>query len=95
MLSKVFARRALAAGAVVDSEIVPDVHAEIDPEATAIVVSNLLENAVKYGGKPAAVTIELNFDGKHAVLEVRDNGTGIPRRIGPSSSDGFSGVGMR
>jgi signal transduction histidine kinase len=74
----IFTRRALAAGAVVESEIAPDVHAEIDPEAIAIVVSNLLENAVKYGGKPAAVTVALDFDGKRAVLEVTDNGTGIP-----------------
>ena len=51
----------------------------IDPEAMAIVISNLLENAVKYGDVPAAVEIDLSMDGNRAVLEVADNGAGIPK----------------
>jgi signal transduction histidine kinase len=72
-----FRRRALAANALVRADISPDIHAEVDAEAFAIVISNLLENAVKYGDDPAAVGIDLSMDGGRAVLEVRDNGAGV------------------
>ena len=73
----VFSRRALASGARVETQIAPDVHAEIDVEAMAIVISNLLENAVKYGGDPPVVEVDLIFDGSQAMIEVGDNGTGV------------------
>jgi signal transduction histidine kinase len=72
-----FRRRAVAVNALVQSAISPDIHAEVDAEAMAIVISNLLENAVKYGGVPAAVEIDLSMDGNRAVIEVADNGAGI------------------
>jgi signal transduction histidine kinase len=74
---EVFRRRALAANALVKADISPDIHTEVDAEAFAIVISNLLENAVKYGDDPATVEIDLSMDGSHAVLEVGDNGAGI------------------
>ena len=73
-----FRRRALAANALLKADISPDIHAEVDAEAIAIVISNLLENAVKYGDDPATVVIDLSMDGSRAVLEVGDNGAGIP-----------------
>jgi two-component system phosphate regulon sensor histidine kinase PhoR len=73
-----FRRRALAAGARMEATIAPNIRAEVDAEAMAIVVSNLLENAVKYGGKPPRVEVDLSFDGTHAILEIADNGSGIP-----------------
>lgn len=73
----VFSRRALASGARMETQIAPDVYAEIDAEAMAIVVSNLLENAVKYGGEPPLIEIDFIFDGSEAVIEVADNGIGI------------------
>ena len=76
---EVFRRRAVAANALLQSAISPDIHAEVDPEAMAIVISNLLENAVKYGDVPAAVEIDLSMDGNRAVLEVADNGAGVPK----------------
>jgi signal transduction histidine kinase len=74
---EIFRRRALAANAVLRANISPDIRAEVDAEAMAIVISNLLENAVKYGDKPPAVEIDLSMDGNRAVLEVADNGAGI------------------
>jgi signal transduction histidine kinase len=73
----VFSRRALATGVRLEARITPDVRADLDREAMAIVVSNLLENAVKYGGDPPVVDIDLVFDGRTVVLEVSDNGRGI------------------
>jgi len=72
-----FRRRAMAANALVKADISPDIHARVDAEAIAIVISNLLENAVKYGDDPATVEIDLSMDGSRAVLEVGDNGAGI------------------
>ena len=72
-----FRRRAMAANALLRSEISPDIRAEIDAEAMAIVISNLLENAVKYGDDPPTVAVDLSMDGNRAVLEVSDNGVGI------------------
>jgi signal transduction histidine kinase len=72
-----FRRRAMAAGARLREEISPEIRADVDAEAMAIVISNLLENAVKYGGDSPRVEIDLSLDGGTAVLEVSDNGAGI------------------
>jgi signal transduction histidine kinase len=74
---EVFSRRALANGARLEARISPGIHAELDREAMAIAVSNLLENAVKYGGEPPVVEIDLVCGGNQVMLEVSDNGRGI------------------
>ena len=72
-----FRRRALAANALIKADISLDIHAEVDAEAFAIMISNLFENAVKYGDDPVTVEVDLSMDGNRAVLEVGDNGAGI------------------
>jgi signal transduction histidine kinase len=42
------------------------------------VVTNLLENAAKYGGDPPRAATSLTPEGAHAVIRVSDNGRGIP-----------------
>ncbi|MET3113916.1 signal transduction histidine kinase [Pedobacter sp. CG_S7] len=49
-----------------------------DPFALASVVTNLLENAVKYSGPCANVSVELSTLNGHPFLVVADNGPGIP-----------------
>jgi two-component system, OmpR family, phosphate regulon sensor histidine kinase PhoR len=39
---------------------------------------NLLDNAIKYGGNPPLVKLSLSKVGKTAVIQVKDNGNGIP-----------------
>jgi signal transduction histidine kinase len=73
-----FGRRAAAAGAHLEVAVEPDIYGDLDEEAMAIAISNLLENAVKYGGKPPRIGVGLFLDGHHAVFEVSDNGHGIP-----------------
>ncbi len=81
-------------GEVVDSAVqrfaLPDdaISASLVPcrlEANRIdlemVVRNLVENAIKYGGSPLCVNIELAVVDGHAVLAVEDNGAGIPRSL--------------
>ncbi len=73
-----FRRRAAAAGAHLEVGVEPDIYSDLDEEAFSIAISNLLENAVKYGGEPPRIGVSLSLDGHHAVLEVSDNGNGIP-----------------
>lgn len=73
-----FSRRADSAGADLTADIEPDVEAPVSEEAFPIVVSNLLENAVKYGGTVPRVALQLRLEGESAHLQVTDNGNGIP-----------------
>jgi signal transduction histidine kinase len=71
-------RRAAARGIELDTDITPGVQASFDPEALGIVVSNLLENALKYAqGEPSRVAVRLAIEQGEAVLDVEDNGIGI------------------
>jgi hypothetical protein len=49
-----------------------------DQMLTALVV-NLIDNALKYGGKDGDVDITLNREANHVVLRVADGGIGIPQ----------------
>jgi signal transduction histidine kinase len=73
-----FGRTVLATGAHLDVETEARLRGEIDEEAIAIAVSNLLENAVKYGGDPPRIEVRLFLRDGNAVIEVGDNGRGIP-----------------
>lgn len=42
------------------------------------ILYNLLENAIKYGGDPPEVTLRLAADDDEVLIEVADNGHGIP-----------------
>jgi two-component system phosphate regulon sensor histidine kinase PhoR len=66
-----------ALGGGIDSDLVWDVQAAVDDEALTIAVSNLVENAVKYGGQPPRIFVRLGLEGGRAVLEISDNGRGI------------------
>jgi len=40
-------------------------------------ISNLLDNAVKYGGEPPEVTLKMGCDKRDVFLRVLDNGEGV------------------
>ena len=50
-----------------------------DPAALKIVLSNLLENAVKYGGHPPVLEVAIRKGDRHAEVSISDRGEGIPR----------------
>jgi two-component system, OmpR family, phosphate regulon sensor histidine kinase PhoR len=48
-----------------------------DPQRMAQVLTNLVENAIKYGNESGRVVVTLEEDRKHVMVTVRDNGPGI------------------
>ncbi len=68
-------------------------------------LSNLLENAMRYAPEHTAITIELRDDGPFALLNVRDQGPGVPEQdlprldmpfvtLDPARSDRSAGLGL-
>lgn len=51
-----------------------------DPLLMQILVNNLIENAVKYSPPDSLVTVVLKKEAEQGLLEVRDEGTGIPKK---------------
>jgi K+-sensing histidine kinase KdpD len=60
------------------SAIVPEIDIKGDPLLLQILVNNLLENAVKYSPKEGTIQCKLHEAGKQVILEVIDQGPGIP-----------------
>ncbi|HVY48000.1 MAG TPA: ATP-binding protein, partial [Minicystis sp.] len=79
------------------------VHA--DPRALEQVISNLLDNAIKYGGEGATVRVAAREDAGLVEVTVRDDGPGIPTahlnriferfyRVDPGRSRELGGTGL-
>jgi len=51
-----------------------------DPLLMQILVNNLIENAVKYSPPAALITIILKREKEQGILEVKDEGLGIPKK---------------
>jgi two-component system, OmpR family, sensor histidine kinase CiaH len=49
-----------------------------DPFLLHLMISNLLDNALKYSPRAGAVTLTLAKEGTHSLLAVKDKGPGIP-----------------
>lgn len=65
-----------------EANIALNIQAEVpsvqgDRQALSSVVTNLLENALKYSGEAPQVSVELYAAGDQVVLEVKDQGIGI------------------
>jgi len=50
-----------------------------DPARLAQVLDNLVSNALKFTPEGGRVSVSLHADGDRAVVEIKDNGVGIPR----------------
>jgi two-component system OmpR family sensor kinase len=71
----------------VDAE--PGLCARADPDRLLQVLSNLVVNAVLHAGAGATVTLRSRRDGSHVVIEVADDGCGIPADALPHVFDRF------
>ena len=57
-----------------------DIAVDGDRRQLVSAVSNLIDNAVKYSNVECNVTVGARIDGSYAVIEVEDEGIGIPAR---------------
>ncbi len=79
----VAAFRAQRVGAVMDfsftvADDLPTL--ELDRDAIAGALLNLLQNAFKYTGADKRISLQASRRGEEVLIEVKDNGAGIPRR---------------
>jgi signal transduction histidine kinase len=77
---KLGAVQARGAGLTFASEGVPDLTVAADPVLLRQVLDNLVDNAVVHGQPGVQVSIELGEQSRCAVISVRDDGPGLPRR---------------
>ena len=66
-----------------------EVTADVDPFRIRQLLTNLLDNAVKYSPEGGEVVVEIRRDGDAAVLAVADSGIGIPADDLPHLFDRF------
>jgi signal transduction histidine kinase len=59
------------------TELGPLYPIHIDPDLIKRVISNLVENAIKYSGKGSFIEIKTYDDSKWVYMEIKDNGVGI------------------
>lgn len=62
----------------IETELAPLYPIEIDVTLITRVISNLIENALKYSGDNTAVEIKTWDDEAWVYVEIKDNGVGIP-----------------
>jgi two-component system phosphate regulon sensor histidine kinase PhoR len=101
-----FADRAAEGGVECVVEVAPEASSlEMDPQALRQVLSNLVDNALRYTPSGGRITIAARRDGTAILLEVRDTGAGIPSehltrlferfyRVDPSRSRAAGGTGL-
>jgi signal transduction histidine kinase len=75
--------------ATVEASIASDVTGQSDVNRVRQVLTNLLDNAVKYGGDPARVIARLERQDATVVITVSDNGRGIPLEDQPRVFERF------
>ncbi len=66
---------------------------KLDKPGIISVITNLLENAVKYSESPSRVEVRMKLAGKHAVIEVADSGHGISDKEKKKIFDKFYRIG--
>ena len=76
----IVARGGLAAQRHIDLGLARETPAKVrgDPASLAILLSNLLDNALRYAPEGGKIDVALDNDDGRAVLTVADNGPGIP-----------------
>lgn len=57
----------------------PLAKAKIDPAKLRLVISNLIDNAIKYTPEMGEVTVSMKYDTNNIELSVKDSGIGIPK----------------
>ena len=74
---------------LLETRLIDDVSVNGDPGRLRELVSVLLDNAVKYADAGGRVEVALRREHRKAIIEVSDNGPGIPRDALPHVFDRF------
>ena len=62
----------------IKTDLVEPILVKADNQRISQVMTNLVENAIKYGHQKGSVRVEFTEDKKHVIVAVRDDGPGIP-----------------
>lgn len=62
----------------ISADIEPDIDIEGDTLLLQMMINNLIENAIKYSSRESPVTCRLHHAGTNTILEVIDEGPGVP-----------------
>jgi two-component system sensor histidine kinase MtrB len=67
----------------VETDLVPELRARVDPRRFDMILANLVGNAVKHGEPPVTVRLRRSYvpDGPGIRLRVSDSGPGIPKEV--------------
>lgn len=76
-------------GVSIDVNAEPDLLAHVDPRRIRQVISNLLDNALRYSPSGGAITVEVSRAGSMIVTTVRDQGPGVPQQDVPHVFERF------
>lgn len=60
-------------------ELEPDLVLSADPTALRTILSNLIDNAIKYSDGTPRIHVRARSEGAHVIIEVRDQGIGIEK----------------
>ena len=77
----------------INFEVSPNIEANVDPFVIETALINLLENAHKYAGADAQVTVYLKQDNEKLVWGVKDTGKGISEKFASSVFEKFVRIG--
>ena len=69
------------------------IYAQVNKEKFHRVMDNLISNAIKFSKESDKIEINLIKEGNKAIIEVKDNGVGIPKDMIPHLFDRFSKAG--
>lgn len=70
--------RELATGHVIEFPTAGSIYVTVDAKSLSLVLSNLLDNAIKFSPQGSKVRVNVSVEGGEAVVCVCDSGTGIP-----------------
>ncbi|RYD39689.1 MAG: ATP-binding protein, partial [Verrucomicrobiaceae bacterium] len=90
---------------ICDYDDAPDDELRLDRDALSQILSNLLSNVEKYAGEGARATMRIAVEAKTLLIEVEDDGPGVPaearrriflpfERAGSRVDEGVSGTGL-
>ena len=80
-----------------EAEMIKNIQAgilhDIDQESIVSVIKNLLENALKYSPNKKQIKVDLRKEGTETIIEVTDQGVGIPKEEREKIFDQFYRIG--